>query len=166
LYEDLQKPDEAKTQYQYVGAKMPEAINNLARLNILKKDYATAVSLLQFPLTGEQFLSLQPAIQFTLLKNLAWARLEQGKWADAETHLTEAIDLAKTAQLEPAQTVAAHCLKAQVIEAQGNPKTPLPAQKQALPEWKTCLRYANVTVPEEDGWRTIAEKRVETLEGK
>lgn len=164
LYEDLQKPDEAKTQYQYVGAKMPEAINNLARLNILKKDYTTAVSLLQVPLSSEKSQSLPPEIKFTLLKNLGWARLKQNNYSDAETHLADAIELERSAKLDPAKTVAAYCLKAQVIEAQGNSKNLLPAQKKALPDWTTCLRHSNVTIPEEDEWRTIAQQRLSKLE--
>ncbi len=165
LYEDLQKPDEAKTQYQYVGAKMPEAINNLARLNILKKDYSAAVSLLQIPLSNEQTQPLQPEVKFTLLKNLGWVRLKQDNYIEADTQLIDAIEHGQTVNLDPAKTAATHCLRAQVIEAQGNPKNPLAAQKKALPEWKTCLRHINVTVPEEDEWRVTAQQRLTKLEG-
>jgi tetratricopeptide (TPR) repeat protein len=163
LYEDLQKTDAAKTQYQYVLAEKPEAVNNLARLNILDKRYSTAVSLLQKPLFNEQ-QSYTAETQFALLKNMGWARLKQGNYADADAKLWDAIELGKSAKLAPTTTAAAYCLMAQVIEAQGNPQKPLIAQKKALPNWQTCARYGSVTVPEEDEWIVIAQKRLATLE--
>lgn len=163
LYEDLQKPDEARTQYQYAIADDPNAVNNLARLNILKKDYPTAIAFLQKPLSDEQ-TALQPATKFALMKNMGWARLKQGNLTDAETWLGDAIQLGQAEKLPQETLAAAHCLQAQVIEAQGNPKKPLPAQKQALPEWKLCARYGVATVPEEDEWLTTAQQRLTKLE--
>ncbi|MHC5862181.1 tetratricopeptide repeat protein [Nostoc sp.] len=47
LYEDLQLIDQARPQYQLaIQGGIPAATNNLARLNIMKKEYTAAVSLL------------------------------------------------------------------------------------------------------------------------
>ena len=163
LYEDLQKPDEARTQYQYAIAEVPDAVNNLARLSILKKDYPTAISLLQKPLSDEQNL-LKPETKFALMKNMGWARLKQDNATDAETWLSDAIKLGQAEKLPNETIAAAHCLQAQVMEAQGDRKKPLPSQKQALPEWRLCARYGAATVPEEDEWLTIAQQRLTKLE--
>ncbi|MBM0745674.1 tetratricopeptide repeat protein (plasmid) [Phormidium sp. CLA17] len=163
LYEDLQKPDEARTQYQYAIADDPNAVNNLARLSILKKDYPTAISLLQKPLSDEQ-TALEPATKFALMKNMGWVRLKQGNATDAETWLDDAIKLGQAEKLPEKTIAAAHCLQAQVIEAQGDPKKPLVAQKQALPEWKKCAGHGTATVPEEDEWMTTAQQRLPKLE--
>jgi hypothetical protein len=33
-----------------------------------------------------------------------------------------------------------------------------------LLKWKTCNQYANITIPEQDEWATIAQKRLNTQE--
>ena len=98
------------------------------------------------------------------MKNMGWVRLKQGNATDAETWLGDAIKLGQAEKLPKKTIVAAHCLQAQVIEAQGNPKKPLAAQKQALPEWKLCARYGAATVSEEDEWMTTAQQRLTKLE--
>jgi tetratricopeptide (TPR) repeat protein len=158
LYEDLQKPDDARTQYQYAIADS-NAVNNLARLNILKKDYPIAIAFLQKPLSDEQ-VTLQSATKFALMKNMGWARLKQGNLTDADTWLDDAIKLGQAEKLPKETLAAAHCLQAQVIEAQGDQKRPLWAQKKALAEWKLCARYGVATVPEEDEWLNTAQKRL------
>ncbi len=163
LYEDLQKHDDARTQYQYAIATKPDAVNNLARLSILKQDYSTAISLLQKPLSDEQ-ASLTPETKFALMKNMGWARLKQKNFTDAETWLGDAIKLGESAKLPDEKIAAAHCLMAQAIEAEGNPKKTLPAQKKALPDWKFCVQYGTATVPEEDEWMTTAQQRLTRLE--
>ena len=163
LYEDLQKLDEARTQYQFVGPKMPEAVNNLARLNIMKKEYSIAVALLQKPLSENQD-TIGAETRFALLKNMGWARVKQGNYADANTWLRDAIKLGKKNNLSDEKMAAAHCLQALVIEGKGNPKAVEVAQKKALPEWKLCGQYGSSTVPEEDEWLTLAQKRLTDLE--
>lgn len=165
LYEDLQLPDQARPQYLLaIQGDNPDvtntATNNLARLNILKKDYPAAVSLLLKALDTEKKSPLDPKTKHAVLKNLGWARLKQGKSPDAEfmlreakTKLEEAIKLQSTLKLERAEIAAAHCLLAQVMEAQGD-------KKGALTRWNNCNRYANITIPEQDEWAAIARKRI------
>ena len=165
LYEDLQKLDDARTQYQFVGVKMPEAVNNLARLNILKKEYSIAVALLQKPLSQEQN-TIAAETRFALSKNMGWARLKQTNYADAENWLKDAIKLGEKENLSKEKVGAAYCLRALAIEGSGNPKAMGPALQKALPEWKVCLQNGSSTVPEEDEWLMIAQKRMKSVEVK
>ncbi|MBD2001429.1 tetratricopeptide repeat protein [Leptolyngbya sp. FACHB-541] len=168
LYEDLQEFDKAKTQYQLAAqGDIPEAYNNLARLHILDEEYSTAIPLLQngLGLTGRDE-SADPLLEYAIRKNLGWARFEQSRadeempenakailLEEAQTELEEAIRLA------PEQG-AAHCLLAQVLEAQ--------RRAGSLLEWERCRQYASVLQPEEDAWLTQAKARLATaeMEGK
>ncbi|MBL1202431.1 MAG: tetratricopeptide repeat protein [Nostoc sp. GBBB01] len=154
LYEDLQMSDQARQHYQLaIHGGIPEATNNLARLNILKKDYPVAVSLLLKALDTDKKQPLNSKTKHTVLKNLGWARLMQKNYPDAEIKLLEAIDLQPTLKLERYEIAAPHCLLAQVMEAQGD-------KKQALGEWRSCNQYANITIPEQDEWVVMAGKRL------
>ncbi|MDX2231426.1 MAG: tetratricopeptide repeat protein [Leptolyngbyaceae cyanobacterium bins.349] len=159
LYEDLQMPDLARTQYQLaIQGGIPAATNNLARLNILKKkDYPAVVSLLLKTLESEQKQPLDPHVKHAVLKNLGWARLLQKNYPDAEARLQEAIDLESTTKFDREFVADTHCLMAQVMEAQGN-------KKGALPKWKICNQNANITIPEHDEWTAIAQKRLKPQE--
>jgi tetratricopeptide (TPR) repeat protein len=152
LYEDLLQTDQARSQYQLaIQGGIPAATNNLARLNILKKDYPAAVSLL---LKASLAHNLDPRTQHAVLKNLGWARLMQKNYPDAEAKLKQAIALEiPKNKLEKDEIAAPHCLLAQVKEAQGD-------KKAALVDWNTCNRFANPTIPEQDGWRIVAQKRI------
>ena len=151
LYEDMQMLDQARPEYQLaIQGGIPAATNNLARLNILKKDYSAAVSLLIKLYTDK---TLDSKIKHTVLKNLGWARLMQKNYPDAEAKLLEAIELQSTLKLEKYDIADVYCLLAQVMEAQGD-------KKEALLKWKTCNQYANITIPEQDEWATIAQKRL------
>lgn len=142
VYEKQQKIDLARSEYEIaVQGKNVSAHNNLARLNIiLDKNYIAAVDLLQ------KGLQLEPdaEVKYTILKNLGWALKEQTRYTEAETYLREAIKL-KNAQ------ASAHCVLAQVIEAQGN-------KQKALMEWEKCRIYPASNTPEEKVWRAIARK--------
>ncbi|NEO03911.1 MAG: hypothetical protein F6K50_54130 [Moorea sp. SIO3I7] len=95
--------------------------------------------------------------QYSLLKNLGWARLKQGRYADAETYLRDAIELDKILEEEFKQTpAAAHCLLAQVIE-----NKPEKDPDNALAEWKICLRYTDIRNPDEDIWVGMARERID-----
>jgi tetratricopeptide (TPR) repeat protein len=148
LYEELQKFDAARTQYQIAAQdNIPEAINNLSRLYILNKNY-----LLEKALDPQKQLKLDSPIKHAMLKNLGWARLKQGDYPGSETQLLEAIDLQTSAKLR--QNIAStHCLLAQLREAQKD-------QKAALAEWQICNNYADKFNPDEDGWRITAQKRL------
>lgn len=144
VYEKRQQFDQARSEYKIaVQGENASAHNNLARLNIIDKNYIAAVDLLQ------KGLQLEPdaEVKYTMLKNLGWALKEQGHSTEAETHLREAIKL-KNAQ------ASAHCVLAQVIEAQGN-------KQKALVEWEKCLKYPSTDTPEENLWRDIADQRLQ-----
>jgi tetratricopeptide (TPR) repeat protein len=150
LYEDLQQTDKALPHYQLaISGGIPAATNNLARLNILKKDYSAAVSLLLKALDNDKRQPLDHHIKHAVLKNLGWARLKQKNYPDAEAKLEDAIDLETKTQFQPFEIADSHCLLAQVLEAQGS-------KTEALREWKICNSNANITIPEQDEWVTMA----------
>jgi Tfp pilus assembly protein PilF len=154
LYEDLQLPDQARPQYQLaIQGGTPAAINNLARLNIRKKDYGAAVSLLLKALETDQKQPLDRKTKHAVLKNLGWARLKQENYADAEARLGEAIDLETKGPFNRDEIADTHCLLAQVLDAQKETQA-------ALAKWKTCNQNANITIPEQDEWVAIAQKRL------
>ena len=158
LYEDMQMIEKARIEYQLaIQGGIIGATNNLARLNILKKDYSGAVSLLLKTLDTDKKEPLDSKIKHTVLKNLGWARLMQKNYPDAEAKLLEAIDLQSTLKLEKYDIADVYCLLAQVMEAQGD-------KKEALLKWKTCNQYANITIPEQDEWATMAQKRLNPQE--
>ncbi|BAZ33740.1 tetratricopeptide TPR_2 (plasmid) [Cylindrospermum sp. NIES-4074] len=160
LYEDMQMVDKARPEYQLaIQGGIIGATNNLARLNIFKKDYSGAVSLLLKALDTDKKQPLDSKIKHTVLKNLGWARLMQKNYPDAEAKLLEAIDLQSTLKLEKYDIADVYCLLAQVKEAQGD-------KKGALLKWKTCNQYANITIPEQDEWATMAQKRLIPKETK
>ncbi|MDV2997538.1 MAG: hypothetical protein N4J56_007243 [Chroococcidiopsis sp. SAG 2025] len=154
LYEELQKLDLARTEYQIAAQdNIPDAINNLSRLYILNKNYPAAVNLLLKALADEQKLKLSAETKYALLKNLGWARLMQGHYPDAEVKLQDAIDLQKSAKITK-NIAAPHCLLAQVMEAQKD-------KKGALKEWEACNQYADIaSSTDEDGWVITAQKRL------
>ncbi|MBD1937400.1 4-Cys prefix domain-containing protein [Microcoleus sp. FACHB-68] len=120
----------------------PAAISNLSRLQILDRDSAKAVDLLLPNLE----LAEHPRVKAALYKNLGWARLEQTRYAEAETNLQKAIKLA-------GNWASPHCLLAQVLEAQGK-------KPASLVEWKNCRDYPSGGSPEEDTWKSTARQRL------
>jgi Flp pilus assembly protein TadD len=130
------------------------AINNLARLYILDKNYPSAVNLLLKAQQDQK--NLDQEIQYAISKNLGWARLKQEDFAGAETALLEAINFQKSANLQE-NIAAPHCLLAQVREAQKN-------KKEALKEWEICNEKANGLNPDEDSWRIQAQKALTSQE--
>ncbi len=144
-YEQLQQLKKARSAYQVaVLGNVTEAFNNLAHLYIVQdKDYSAAAALLR------QGLQQNPAddqIRSILLKNLGWARLGQKRYSEAEAHLKEAIHL-------NSQRASAHCLLAQVLEAQGK-------KALALKSWQNCSNYAHGYNPDEDTWFGLAQQRL------
>jgi tetratricopeptide (TPR) repeat protein len=153
LYEDLQQKDKALPHYQLAiqGGNTP-AINNLARLHILKKDNSSAVSLLLKALDQKKY-PLSPQTKHAILKNLGWARLKQKNYPDAQAKLEDAIALETKTKFQPYEIADSHCLLAQALEAQGE-------KTESLSEWKTCNQNANITIPEQDEWATAAQKKL------
>ncbi|WP_333276392.1 MULTISPECIES: tetratricopeptide repeat protein [unclassified Microcoleus] len=144
LCEEVQDLECAKGKYlQAAKLGMPAAYSNLARLYIVeKKNYPAAVHLL---LQGLKFAKDEP-VKYSLLKNLGWARLEQGRYSEALQHLDAAIKL-------DSEIPASYCLKAQALE--GMKKT-----KEALPQWTICQKYADSQEFDEDIWIGMARQRV------
>jgi Tfp pilus assembly protein PilF len=118
LSEDLQLPDQACPQYQLaIQGGEPAAINNLARLNIRKKDYSSAVALLLKALENDVKQPFDIKTKHAILKNLGWARLKQANYSDAEARLNEAINLETKNQFNRDEIADTHCLLAQVLDA-------------------------------------------------
>jgi tetratricopeptide (TPR) repeat protein len=167
LYEELQDSDKARSNYRLAArAGIPEAINNLSRLNLLDNKPALATPLLLKSLEDEK---LPAETRYALLKNLGWARLLQNDYSDAESYLKDAIDLQKTAKLaekandpknDTTLAIASpYCLLALVKEAQGN-------KKAALPAWETCNANHNPYITEETNWAVIARKKLKEQDSK
>ena len=134
----------ASSHYQKAALRgSAAAYNQLSRLYIIHhKNFDAAADLLHKGL----LLVRDDRVKYSLLKNLGWARLGQGRYAEAKEHLQAAIEL-------DSRRVSAHCLLAQVLEAQGETQT-------ALAEWKICRQYADKSKPDEDLWYDMAQKRL------
>ena len=162
-YEDLQQTQQAKVEYQAVVQSNPDqtslevwlgAHNNLSRLHLLTGNDVLASSLLiqAIDRLPENLVDTSPelaALNYALHKNLGWVRLEQGRYRDAQTRLEFAI--AADSEVDVKQA-AAHCLLAQVLDAQNQPTA-------AEAEWGLCLTWANPGNPDEDDWIGIYERR-------
>lgn len=147
VYEDLRDFDRAREEYRLAMlGGLAAAYNNLARLYILENDYAAAVDLL---LKGLK-LAEHDAEKYALRKNLGWARLGQGRYAEAKAELMTAIDLNQ-------EQAAAYGLLAQTLEGLGE-------KGEALVAWENCLRYASSYRPDEDTWIDLARQRLAELD--
>lgn len=162
LYESLQNQDAARTEYRLaLQGNNPTTYNNLARLSILNKDYAVAISLL---LKGLESIKGQPnnaEAKYLMLKNLGWARLEQKDYAGAKAQLESAIAL-KNGELKnrlQENLAAPHCLLAQVLQSQGS-------KAAAKAEWETCIGFADRGNPDEDAWVRTANQFLSLEETK
>lgn len=152
LYDDLNNPAKAQEQYQIAAqAGVMAAYDPLAQLYIQKGDLDTAVSLL---LRGIEQTD-DPLHLYSLYTNLGWARLRQGRYAEAEAALQEAAQRAIAANLNAQSTEAAYlyCLQAQVQDALGN-------SNAALQQWNQCLQTASSTIPAQDRWINQGQQRM------
>ncbi|MBW4493424.1 MAG: protein kinase [Oscillatoria princeps RMCB-10] len=134
----------ASSHYQKAALRgSAAAYSQLSRLYIIHhKNFDAAADLLQ---KGLQLVR-DDRVKYSLLKNLGWARLGQGRYAEAKEHLQAAIEL-------DSGRVSAHCLLAQVLEAQGE-------KQSSLAEWEICRQYADKSKPDEDLWYAMAQKRL------
>ena len=155
LYEDLQ--DEKKARNHYIVAVeggFPGAMNNLARLNILSEKYSLAVYLLEkgiFELKKDssRLVEGNANVEYSLFKNLGWARLKQGRYAEALDALTRATNIKSVKE-----KASAYCLLGQVQEKLGK-------NERALEAWSNCDRsLANPNTPEEDEWLYQAQQKL------
>ncbi|NEQ79081.1 MAG: tetratricopeptide repeat protein [Moorea sp. SIO2I5] len=155
LYEDLQQFDKARTEYLLaVKGNVPEAYNNLARLFIKKKEYPQAVALLNKGRSEAQKQNSFPEVKYNLLKNLGWARFQQGRDPEAEQELKAAIVIANKPEVAKylQNRGSAHCLLAQVLERQKKPG--------AIQQWQQCCQLASTLNPDEDTWLNLAHKNL------
>jgi Tfp pilus assembly protein PilF len=161
LYEATQQLDQAQMQYEFaVRQDEYTAANNLARLYILKQQSGRAEGLLMNALQLEQ--KFDPATKeetrYAILKNLGWAKLEQGDYPNAGDYLQKAIALKDGANFDE-NLAAPHCLLAQVYEKQGEPQ-------EANAEWGNCLIFADSSNPDENKWSITAQQKVDQADMK
>jgi tetratricopeptide (TPR) repeat protein len=143
-YEDQHNYQHAHAEYQMaIEGGLIEAYNNQARLYILEGNYDAAVSLLRSGLP----MAKDDRVKADMHKNQGWARLEQGRYAEAKLDLAEAIKL-------KSESAPAYCLLAQVLEREED-------KKAALEQWENCLGFAyQPNTPEEDQWIHLARQRL------
>lgn len=135
IYEDKQEYDKARAAYQIaINAGVNKALNNLARLEILDKQYAKALPLLEKALP----LATDIKTTYTIHKNLGWAQLELGRYEEANNNLTKAINISSDRSV-------AYCLQAVLLERQGN-------QQKSRFNWKKCYNNLSSELPEEQRW--------------
>ncbi|MBW4492274.1 MAG: protein kinase [Oscillatoria princeps RMCB-10] len=122
----------------------PYAMNNLGRLYITQySDNEAAIKLLErgLPLTKDE------SLKSDLHKNIGWVYVRETGYASAKLHLEKAIEL------NP-ESAPAHCLLAQVLEAEGN-------TQGAGAEWKKCQNAdPKDQRPEVYAWRDLASRRL------
>ncbi|GAB4464415.1 MAG: hypothetical protein OHK0037_18370 [Elainellaceae cyanobacterium] len=149
VYESGQNTEKAIAQYRLaLQGGLSQASLPLSRLYILDGQYDMAASVL---MQGQQVTTEafpegtaalpNPAFTYIYHNNLGWIALKQGRFDEAAANLQTAI------QISP-QRASAHCLLAQVWNAQGKP---------AAAEWQACADYADRTIPEENGWYAQAQ---------
>lgn len=149
LYEDQQKFNQAEAAYKIaVEQDWGEAYNNLARLYILQKQSLKAVVLLEKGLP----LVFEDKTKYAMLKNLGWAKMELGRYQEAQTYINQAISITNISNTRP----SAYCLNAQLLELQQ-------LKQQALPDWQKCFDLEPKT-PEEHKWKTQAQKVLANLQ--
>ena len=148
IYEELGKLEQAQTEYEIAAqGALPDAHNNLARLYILNQKFDQAAVLLEKWL--EQFSQQDQMVEYSMRKNLGWARLQQKRYDRAEAELREAMHL-------KGNEAAPYCLLAQVLDCKDN-------LAEANNNWKNCKKYANPSnSPEEDSWLHLANQRLKS----
>lgn len=159
LYEDWQKFDMAKSEYQLAVRQDTsanllirlQAYNNWGRILILEEEYTKAIAPLKQgknALDEEELKTNQDLqkVQYALLKNLGWTQLELKNYTEAKSLLQEAIAFNST-------KAPAYCLLAQVFEAETQ-------EDEALNNWTNCLTYADSGSPDEYLWLSIAREKL------
>ncbi len=154
-YEKLEDSEGAYNHYQTAanskGRAADAALSNLARLDILAGNSATAIERLLPRINQVKDTSVKSSVH----KNLGWAYLLQKQYSDAQYHLQKAIEL-------DSERAASYCLLAQVQDIQGD-------EKSALASWANCLTYDTRDrrrkevawrSPELDFWQFQARERL------
>ncbi len=154
-YEKLEDSEGAYHHYQtaanHKGRAADAALSNLARLDILAGNSATAIERLLPKINQVKDASVKSSVH----KNLGWAYLLQKHYSDAQYHLQKAIEL-------DSERAASYCLLAQVQDIQGD-------EESALVSWANCLTYDTRDKrrkevawrsPELDFWQFQARERL------
>lgn len=147
LYYDSGNLDAAELEFKLaMQSNSPVAVNAIsdyAKIQILKRDTATAI---KYSLEGLQKTDNSKVVEAALYKNLGWAYLLEIEYNQAEVNLQKAIEL------NPDRTDA-YCLLAQVLEAKGD-------RQAVLTAWDNCLHKGNQTSVEIQIWQTMALQRL------
>lgn len=144
--ERLQKFDCAFHNYQRAAELgNGSAYIRLAVLSLSNNHDSSAAT--RWLLAGQKFLQPDPPVLYAWSATLGWARLEQGRYAEAETALKDAIAIDSSRGY-------AHCLLAELQERQNN-------RKESLEHSKFCVNYAEQERLEEDAWRGRARQRLQ-----
>jgi len=126
------------------------AYNNLARLYLLRQnDPISALELLNEALLRNQDQTMpqehRSRVLYSFLKNRGWSYLSMQHYQLAKADLEQALALRPDG-------AAAHCLLAQVLEAQQD-------AQGAQSAWEDCLRYEQGDNIEAQ-WRALAQERL------
>jgi len=168
VYETVLEYDKAEAEFQVAmtcNDQYSLAYDRLARLHILRRsDYVGALSLLKVGLEKldqnkeENLLAQQDYldIRFAMLRNRAWAYFGLGYFNQAANDLSAALEI------RPRGAVA-HCLLAQVLESEKNPRKD---QKKAIDEYKKCVAYSPLFDDNEENWLGLAKERLSQREAE
>ena len=151
VHEELGKLEQAQAEYEIaIQGELPDAYNNLARLYILNQQFDKATVLLEQGL--ERVSPQNRDVEYSLRKNLGWARFKQKRYERAEAELREAIELLSQLKRNEA---APYCLLAQVLNDRGR-------LCEARKNWRKCKYYASPSKSvEEDSWLDVANRRLQ-----
>lgn len=151
LYEDKGNEEEASKLYQKSNdMDNIGACNNKGRHLIRNGNTQQAEELLSQCIKETNDNKNDNKQESILRKNLAWAKIEQRRYDQAEP------DLLRSINLDPDQG-ASYCLLAQVRETQGK-------NQEALHNWDLCTRFAHPGISEEKKWIEQAYKTIESKE--
>ncbi|WP_293092276.1 tetratricopeptide repeat protein [Moorena sp. SIOASIH] len=93
-------------------------------------------------------------VEYNLLTNLGWARLEQKYYSDAEDKLDHAKNLDN-------KKAPAYCLLAQVLEKKGEKNT-----ETITNNWESCYKYADCNNIDEYKWFAQAKQHLESTKNQ
>jgi tetratricopeptide (TPR) repeat protein len=129
-YEDVRELDKSIIEYQtaiLLNDQNSLAYNNLARLYILqKKDFTSAIELLDKAITNVKPTNLLPAYRFAFYKNRGWAYMCLERYSQARDDLKFALTIQEKSSV-------AHYLLGKIAEAQKQRKT-------AVQHWEECRK--------------------------
>ncbi|MBN3906672.1 MAG: tetratricopeptide repeat protein [Nostoc sp. NMS1] len=121
---------------------------------IQEKKYPQAAALLAQGLVLAEEKKSDLEIKYSLFKNLGWARLQQGRYEEAQQTLQAAIGIARNPDAKNyiPNPGAAHCLLAQVLEKLKQPT--------ALEQWQQCSQLGSRLNADEDTWLHLAKEKL------